>query len=44
MADLKNNMDISRISEPTEKDLVRIERYKKEYEKLLHKTKSRYMI
>jgi (p)ppGpp synthase/HD superfamily hydrolase len=44
MADLKNNMDISRIPEPTEKDLVRIERYKKEYEKLLHKTKSRYMI
>ena len=35
MNDLKNNMDLSRISNPTEKDLARIERYKVEYEKLL---------
>ena len=33
--DLKNNMDLSRIPQPTEKDLARIERYKVEYEKLL---------
>ncbi len=35
MYDLKNNMDITRISEPTEKHFARIERYKKEYQKLL---------
>ena len=29
--DLRNNMDISRIPQPTEKDYARIERYKKEY-------------
>ena len=28
-------MDLSRIPQPTEKDLARIERYKVEYEKLL---------
>lgn len=33
--DLRNNMDISRIPEPTEKDLKRLERYKHEYERLL---------
>ena len=36
MSDLKNNMDLSRIPQPTEKDLVRVERYKVEYEKLLN--------
>jgi len=35
MHDLENNMDIRRIPEPTEKDLARIERYKKEYQTLL---------
>ncbi len=35
MHDLKSNMNISRIPNPTEKDLARIERYKKEYQKLL---------
>ena len=29
--DLRNNMDISRLPYPTEKDLKRVERYKKEY-------------
>lgn len=33
--DLRNNMDISRIPEPTEKDMERLERYKHEYERLL---------
>ena len=33
--DLRNNMDISRISEPTEKDIERLERYKAEYERLM---------
>lgn len=33
--DLKNNMDITRITEPTEKDYARIERYKKEYDILM---------
>ena len=32
MADLKHNMDISRIPEPTEKDFERIEKYKKALE------------
>lgn len=36
MNDLKNNMDLSRIPQPTEKDLTRVERYKIEYEKLLN--------
>ena len=36
MNDLKNNMDLSRIPNPTEKDLARVERYKVEYEKLLN--------
>ena len=36
MNDLKNNMDLSRIPQPTEKDLARVERYKVEYEKLLN--------
>ena len=33
--DLRNNMDISRLPYPTEKDLKRVERYKKEYDALL---------
>ena len=33
--DLRNNMDISRIPEPTEKDMERLERYKREYECLM---------
>lgn len=33
--DLRNNMDITRISDPTEKDYARIERYKQEYETLI---------
>lgn len=33
--DLRNNMDISRIPQPTEKDYARIERYKKEYQRLI---------
>lgn len=33
--DLENNMDISRIPDPTEKDLERNNRYKKEYEFLM---------
>ena len=35
MHDLENNMDISRIPNPTEKDYARLERYKKEYQELL---------
>ena len=31
MADIKHNMDISRIPNPTEKDLERLEKYKKAY-------------
>ena len=33
--DLSNNMDITRIPEPTEKDYARLERYKKEYQILM---------
>lgn len=33
--DLRNNMDISRIPDPTEKDYARLERYKKEYQTLI---------
>lgn len=29
LADLKDNMDMSRIKEPTERDLMRLEKYKK---------------
>lgn len=32
--DLKNNMDLTRIPNPTEKDLTRLARYEKEYETL----------
>ena len=34
--DLRSNMDISRIAEPTERDMERLERYKREYEKLMN--------
>lgn len=33
--DLRSNMDISRIAEPTEKDIERLERYKLEYKRLM---------
>lgn len=33
--DLSNNLDITRIPEPTEKDYARLERYKQEYETLI---------
>ncbi len=33
--DLSNNVDISRIPEPTEKDYARLERYQKEHKTLL---------
>ena len=33
--DLRHNMDISRLQNPTEKDYVRLERYQKEYEALM---------
>lgn len=36
MHDLENNMDLTRISHPTEKDLARLDRYKSEYQKLLN--------
>ncbi|WP_286906247.1 GTP pyrophosphokinase [Clostridium sp. UBA1652] len=34
LADLRDNMDISRINNPTEKDFARIEKYKKAYKLL----------
>ena len=33
--DLKHNMDISRISVPTDKDIERIKRYRREYRQVL---------
>lgn len=33
--DLRNNLDITRIPHPTEKDYERIDRYKKEYQTLI---------
>lgn len=42
--DLENNMDISRISDPTEKDYARIERYKKEYDILMGALRNRLNI
>mgnify|MGYP001113866859 CR=1 FL=1 len=35
LKDLENNMDISRIPDPTERDIERINRYKKEYDFLM---------
>jgi (p)ppGpp synthase/HD superfamily hydrolase len=37
LADLQDNMDINRISNPTENDYKRLEKYKKAKERLLHK-------
>ena len=42
--DLRNNMDITRIPEPTEKDYARIERYKKEYDILMSALRNRLNI
>ena len=42
--DLENNMDISRIPEPTEKDYAHIERYKKEYGILMEALRNRLNI
>ena len=39
--DLRNNLDINRIPEPTEKDYTRIERYKKEYDILMEVLRNR---
>lgn len=39
--DLRNNMDITRIPKPTEKDYARIERYKKEYDILMEALRNR---
>ncbi len=33
--DLRSNMDVSRIAEPTEKDMERLESYNAEYERLM---------
>lgn len=42
--DLRNNMDITRIPEPTEIDYARIERYKKEYDILMEALRNRFNI
>lgn len=42
--DLRNNLDITRIPEPTEKDYARIERYKKEYDILIEALNNRLNI
>lgn len=42
--DLRNNLDITRIPEPTEKDYARIERYKKEYDILMEALRNRLNI
>lgn len=42
--DLRNNLDINRIPEPTEKDYTRIERYKKEYDILMEVLRNRLNI
>ena len=34
LSDLSNNMDLSRLSNPGERDIMRIERYRKEYSQL----------
>jgi hypothetical protein len=39
--DLRNNMDITRIPEPAEKDYARIERYKQEYDILMESLRNR---
>ena len=40
--DMRNNMDISRISNPTTEDYTRLERYKKEYEILIQMLRDYY--
>ncbi|WP_301198642.1 hypothetical protein [Bacteroides acidifaciens] len=42
--DLRNNLDITRIPEPTEKDYARIERYKREYDILMEALRNRLNI
>ena len=42
--DLRHNMDITRLPNPTEKDYVRLERYEKEYEALMEMFKEAYAI
>lgn len=42
--DLRNNLDITRIPEPTEKDYACIERYKKEYDILMEALRNRLNI
>lgn len=42
--DLRNNLDITRIPEPTEKDYARIERYRKEYDILMEALRNRLNI
>lgn len=42
LEDMRNNMDISRISNPTAKDYARLERYKKEYEILIQMLRDYY--
>lgn len=42
--DLRNNLDITRIQEPAEKDYARIERYKKEYDILMEALHNRLNI
>lgn len=42
--DLRNNMDITRIPEPIEKDYARIERYKKEHDILMEALRNRLNI
>ena len=42
--DLRNNMDITRIPAPTEKDYARMERYKKEYDILMEALRNRLNI
>lgn len=35
MADLKHNMDLSRLTQPTDKDLKRVEKYRRAYDILM---------
>ena len=42
LEDMKNNMDISRIPNPTAEDYARLERYKKEYEILIQMLRDYY--
>ncbi|MDE5713496.1 MAG: hypothetical protein K2I16_07740 [Muribaculaceae bacterium] len=40
--DLRNNMAISRIPDPTEKDYARLERYQKEHKTLINSSLKNY--